>query len=129
MVNPLYDPNTDNAPIADEVQKELNKPLADTSGFAAEDQLLLNQIMQLVEEGKINLYGPSTLLNTGIYDSLDDAAKAKADQNSVHMLGKIREIVGNMKAYNEPTFQVKNLVAALRLNKEALEEHADIFIF
>ena len=45
------------------------------------------------------------------------------------MLGKIRQIIDLSKLYEHPTYQMKNLVEALKQNKERLEEHSgDIFI-
>ncbi|MFA5854960.1 MAG: hypothetical protein WC846_01545 [Candidatus Gracilibacteria bacterium] len=128
QVNTLYDPKTDNQPIDPQVQKMLNTPLADSSGFSADDQMLLNLIMQKVDQKEINLLAPSSLLNTAVYEGLTPENKAKADKNAVILLAKIREIYSLMRVYTEPTFQIKNLVASLRLTKERLEEHADLFV-
>jgi hypothetical protein len=128
QVNPLYDPATDNQPIDEQVQKRLNTPLADSTGFSSSDQMLLNLIMQKVDDKEINLLAPSSLLNTAVYEGLTPENKAKADQNAVILLTKIREIYSLMKVYSEPTFQIKNLVDSLRLTKERLEEHADLFV-
>ena len=126
-LNPLYDKSTDNQAIADETQKMINTPLAGGT-LSAEDRTFLDKITQLVEEGTIRLYEPSSLLNDAVYESLDLQAKAKADQNCVSMLTKIREIVALEKADFDTNVQVENLIHSLRLNKERLEEHADIFI-
>ncbi len=122
-LNPLYDPATDNATIADETQKRLNQPLA-AQGLSNEDQALLNQILTLVEAGTIQLYTPSSLLNQAVYTTLNSEAQGKADQNAVNMLSKIRDIVNLHKAGMDTTYQVENLVHALRLNKESLEAQA-----
>jgi len=127
-LNPLYDPATDNAVIDPAVQALINQPLKDDSGFTTEDQALLNLILQKVEDKSINLYSPSSLLNTPIYEALPPEAKGKADQNAMILLTKIREIVDLMKISQEPTYQVKNMVASLNQTKKRLEEHADIFI-
>lgn len=127
--NPLYDPKTDNQTIAADVQVMINKPVVDPTGYSPEDQAFLDKIMKLVEEKKINLYAPSSLLNTTVYDALDVAGKAKADQNSMLMITKIREISNLMQISKEPTYQLKNLVASLRQNKEETEKiSGDIFI-
>lgn len=127
--NPLYDPKTDNQPIAADVQALINKPVADPTGFTPEDQAFLDKIMKLAEEKKINLYSPSSLLNTAVYDSLDTAGKAKADQNAMIIITKIREILNLTQISKEPTYQLKNIVASLRQNKEETEKtHGDIFI-
>lgn len=127
-LNPLYDPATDNKPIDPAVQSMINAPLK-ASTWTDEEQALLNLIMAKVEDKTINLYSPSSLLNTPVYEALPPDAKAKADQNSVILLGNIREIVNLMKFSQEPTYQVKNLVEALNQTKKRLEEHGDLFIF
>src|SRR3989338_5428520 len=127
-LNPLYDPKTDNFPIDPAVQSMINQPLKDQSGFSPEDQTLLNQLMQKVEDGSINLYQPSSLLNAAVYDTLSPEMKGKADQNAVILLGEIREIVNLMKLSQEPTYQVKNLVQSLNITKSRLEEAGNIFI-
>lgn len=127
-LNPLYDPATDNKAIDPAVQAMINQPLKDDTGLSAEAQALLNLIMQKVEDKTINLYGPSSLLNTPVYDALPPEAKAKADQNAVILLGKIRDIVNLMKLTQEPTYQLKNIVDSLLQTKNRLEEHGDIFI-
>ena len=127
-LNPLYDPKTDNLPIDPAVQSMINQPLKDQSGFSPEDQTLLNQLMQKVEDGSINLYQPSSLLNVAVYDTLSTEMKGKADQNAVILLGEIREIVNLMKISQEPTYQVKSLVQSLNTAKSRLEEAGNIFI-
>ena len=127
-LNPLYDPKTDNLPIDPAVQSMINQPLKDQSGFSPEDQTLLNQLMQKVEDGSINLYQPSSLLNVAVYDTLSPEMKGKADQNAVILLVEIREIVNLMKLSQEPTYQVKNLVQSLNIAKSRLEEAGNIFI-
>lgn len=127
--NPLYDPKTDNQAIAADVQAMINKPVVDPTGYSVEDQAFLDKIMKMVEEKKINLYSPSSLLNSAVYDALDTAGKAKADQNSMLMVTKIREISDLMRISKEATYQLKNLVAALRMHKEETEKiSGDIFI-
>ncbi|MFA4815296.1 MAG: hypothetical protein WC924_04050 [Candidatus Gracilibacteria bacterium] len=126
-LNPLYDPKTDNLAIAPEVQAMLNAPLK-ADAWTDEEQAFLNDLVAKVEAGTIKLYSPSSLLNQAVYEKLDPMARGKVDQNSVNMLGKIRDIVGLMKVYNEPTYQIKNLVESLLADKRRLEEVGDIFI-
>lgn len=126
--NPLYDPKTDNFPIDPAVQERLNKPMA-ADNYSQADKDFLDLVMKLIEEKKINLYAPSSLLKNEVYEKLDSAGKGKADQNAMLILTKIREIYNLMQISTEPTFQVKNLVDSLRLNKESVEQiSGDIFI-
>ncbi|MBT4385079.1 hypothetical protein HOD30_05020 [Candidatus Peregrinibacteria bacterium] len=127
-LNPLYDSATDNQEIAADSQARLNTPLAGGT-IPAEDQEFLSKIMALVEDGTIQLYAPSSLLNDEVYEGLPLEGKSKADQNCVTMLGKIRDIINLEKADFDTNHQVANLIHSLRLNKERLEEHGgDIFI-
>lgn len=127
-LNPLYDSSTDNSHIADDTQQRLNAPLSGKA-LSGEDQIFLNQIMNLVEEGQINLYSPSTLLNEAVYNALSDEAKGQADHNAMNMLTKIREIVNLKRAGMDAGYQIENLVHSLRLSKERMEEHdGNIFI-
>lgn len=112
-----------------ETQELLNTPPTDNRPLDPKDKEFLDLIMRLIEEKKIDLYKPSSLLSLSLYDSLDDEAKAKADLESMNMLTTIREIHGLIKAGFEGSFQVNNLVSRLRVAKERSEEvGGDIFI-
>ncbi|MBU1151911.1 hypothetical protein KJ632_03750 [Patescibacteria group bacterium] len=110
-------------------QKMLNEPLKDPSGVDPEDQQFLQLIVNLINEGKINIYSPSSLLNEPVYLSLDDDKKSKADMEANNLITAIREIKDLYDNGFTETFQIKNLVAKLRDNKERIEAVAgDIFI-
>lgn len=127
-INPLFDPSTDNQPIAEDTQKMLNTPLPG-GHITGEDRDFLEMIKKKVEEKTIRLYEPSSLLNQSVYDSLPLEGKAKADTNAVAMLAKIRDIINLEKANFDTNVQVLNLVNSLRLNKENMETMSgDIFI-
>lgn len=127
-INPLFDPSTDNQDIPADAQTMLNTPQSGGQ-MSDEDRAFLDNLMKLVEAGTINLYQPSSLLNMPVYDQLPDEGKAKADQNSVLMLSKIREIVDLERAPMDTNYQEINLVSALRLNKERVEQFSgDVFI-
>ncbi|MBU1019051.1 MAG: hypothetical protein ABII07_06180 [Patescibacteria group bacterium] len=129
--NPLFDPATDNAPISDETQEIVNTPIADPTGTSDDDRVLLNKIIQLVDDGKINLYQPSTLINQEVYDGLSDEVKGKVDQQSFNMLSTIRELHAfNASEFTNDSFQFQNMIHRLRLQKEATEnESGDVFVF
>lgn len=126
-LNPLYDPATDNAVIAPEVQSMLNAP-SKTGTWSDSDQLFLNDLLAKVEAGTIQLYSASSLLNNAVYEKLSPELQGKADQNALLMIGKVREIVDLMKLYGEPNDIVKNLVESLFAAKQRAEEAGDIFI-
>ncbi|MFT7184138.1 MAG: hypothetical protein ACI9QC_000469 [Oceanicoccus sp.] len=127
--NPLFDSSTDNQEINEDTQKRLNTALASNEDYTVDEQTFVDLILKLVGEETINPYQPGTLINHSVYDGLSDEAKGLADQNAMNMLGKIRQVISLSKLYEHPTYQMKNLVAALKQNKEQLEEHSgDIFI-
>ncbi len=126
-LNPLYDPKTDNATIAPEVQSMLNQPLSGGS-MSGEDQAFLNLILGKIEDKTINLYSPSSLLNNAVYDALPEMDKGKADQNAVVLLTRIREIYNLTQISKEPSYQLVNMVDSLRLIKNRMEEHGDLFV-
>lgn len=126
-LNPLYDPATDNAVIAPEVQSMLNTP-SKTGEWSDADQVFLTDLLAKVEAGTIQLYSASSLLNNAVYEKLTPELQGKADQNAQVMIGKVREIVDLMKLYGEPNDIVKNLVESLFAAKQRAEEAGDIFI-
>jgi hypothetical protein len=126
--NTLYDPSTNNAPIADDTQAMLNTPLAGGS-LDPEDHAFKEKILALIDAGTLNIYSPSTLINTPIYEALSPEAKVKAEQHSHSMMAKIRDVVRLHKADMDTNYQEKNLIHSLRLNKEQMEQiSGDIFI-
>jgi hypothetical protein len=126
-VNPLFDPATDNAAIDPATQVLLNQPLK-AQAFTGEEEQFLNMLLAKVEDKSINLYAPSSLLNTSVYEALTPEARGLADQNAVLLLTKVREIYNLMQISREPTYQIKNLVDSLFQTKKRLEEHGDIFV-
>jgi len=126
-LNPLYDPRTDNAVIDPATQVRLNQPLA-AEAFTPEEQAFLDLILGKVADKTINLYAPSSLLNLPVYEALSAEAKGQADQNTVPLLAKIRDLVHLTSLSKAPSYQVKNLLDSLLDTKKRLEEHGDIFI-
>ena len=127
----MDDENQQKSVFMDEAtQKNLNTPLQDNTGsMDGKDQEFLNLIISLIDDGKINLYQPSSLLKNEIYEKLDDKAKGEVDLAAMNMLNAIREIKGlNDNGFKE-TFQMQNLVHRLRMSKEQLESaDGDVFI-
>ena len=105
----------------------LNQPLAGGS-MSQEDQDFLNLILAKIEDKSINLYSPSSLLNNAVYEALPEMEQGKADQNAVILLTRVREIYNLTQISKEPSYQLVNMVDSLRLIKNRLEEHGDLFI-
>lgn len=112
-----------------ETQKMLNTPPVNPQGFDPADQAFLNQIVANIDGGKINLYAPSSLLNHAVYDGMPGDRKSKVDTQSFSLLAALREVYGLWKAYQNPTYQLLNLLHKIRLTKEQFEtEQGDVFI-
>ncbi len=129
--NPLYDPATDNAAISDETQQAVNNPIEDPTGMDGDDQMLVNMIVNLIDEGKINLYQPSSLINQEVYDGLDDEKKGRVDQQAFNMLSTVREVYNyNQSDFTNNSYQFQNTVQKLREQKEQTEnEIGDVYVF
>ncbi len=105
----------------------LNKPAEGTT-LSTEDRTFLDKVLALVDAGTLNLYAPSTLLNTAVYASLTPLEQGHADQKAMNMLTKLRTIVEWERAPMDTNSQVSNLISAVRLDKEQFEASKDIFI-
>lgn len=118
-----------NAVISNEVQQELNKPLAAAGVIDPRDLEFLQTVMEKVDKGDINLYRPATLLNIPVYEKLSEEARGKADFDAVNLLATIRDIRRLWNMGDRETYQMQNLTHRIRLTKERLEQlGGDIFI-
>lgn len=127
--NPLYDPATDNLPIAPEIQRMLNQPLIDPSGFDSTDEAFLNDVIAQFEAGTVQRYVPSSLLKPDVYEHLDVSRQGKADQNAFNLLTTLRVLYDEWKANPVPTFQLKQKIREIRLLKESLEgDLGDVYV-
>lgn len=115
--------------IDPETQKLLNSPLANPKGLSKEDETFLNLVVSKVESGEINLMMPSSLINHAVYDALAPEKQGKVDFDAVNLATTLRNIYGLWKAYQQPTYQIENLVHQVRLMKERLEEvSGDVYV-
>lgn len=115
--------------IDPQTQKKLNDPLVNPKGLSAEDQNFLNLVVSKVEKGEINLMQPSSLINHAIYDQLPEDKQGKVDFDAMNLLTTLRNIYDLWKMYQQPTFQIENLVHQVRLTKERLEEiSGDVYV-
>ena len=127
----MNDENQQKSVFIDEAtQRNLNTPLQDSTGrLDGKDQEFLNLIISLIDDKKIDLYQPSTLINNAVYDKLDEQEQGKVDLEAMNMLTAIREIKGLYDNGYKETFQMENIVHRLRITKERLEEvSGDVFI-
>lgn len=111
------------------LQQKLNTPPVNPKGLSAEDQAFLNQVVALADSGKINLMQPSSLIKHAVYDQLPSDKQGKVDFDAVNLATTLRNIYGLWKAYQQPTYQIENLVHQVRLTKERLEEiSGDVYV-
>lgn len=110
-----------------QTQKQLNEPLKYNGSSQNKD--FLEMLVKHINEGKIQIYKPDSLINHEVYDKLDQTSQGKADYEAVNMLMTIREIKGLYDAGYKDTYQIDNLVERLRVSKERLEvQGGDLFI-
>jgi len=115
--------------LSPQAQEELNQPLKDESGIDTADKEFLAMLVDKIEKKEIELHTPSSLLNSPVYDGLDEEAQGKADLEAFNMLATIREIYNLWKLDQKDSYQIQNMVHKVRLHKEKLEEvGGDIFI-
>lgn len=115
--------------VDEQTQKELNTPLSDPKGVGGEGEKFLKMLINLIDEGKIDLYKPETLLNKKNYSKLSEEEQGKVDIEALNLLSAIREIKGLYDSENKETYQMKNLVERIKNTKERLEvKRGDVFI-
>lgn len=113
----------------EKTQKELNTPLADPDGSSGEDKKFFELVMQMINEGKIDLLNPETLINHAVYDKLSEEDQGKADFEAINLLASLRELKGLYDHGYADTYQMHNLIQRVRKTKERLEEKGgDLFI-
>ena len=92
------------------VQKMINKPQMDPTGVDASDAQYLEAIIKLVEDGRIDLHTPRTLMKNEIYENLDDKRKGIADINAVSLLNDLRQMKKLYDTGDKESFQIQNLI-------------------
>lgn len=115
--------------ISPQAQDALNKPLELEGGLEQKDRDFLTMVEEKITKGEIQLFKPGTLLNTPVYENLDEQAQARAELDAYNMLSTIREMHKLWTTGQKETYQLSNLVHKIRTTKERLEEiGGDIYI-
>lgn len=110
-----------------QTQKELNEPLKYAGSSQNKD--FLEMLVKMVNDGKIQLLRPDSLINHAVYDKLDEKTQGKADYEALNLLNLVRQIKTLYDAGYRDTYQIDNLVEQLRVTKERLEiQGGDLFI-
>ena len=115
--------------IDPQTQKMLNEPVVNPKGLSSDDQAFLNMVLDKVDRKEVDLLRPSTLINHAAYDKLTPEAQGKVDFDGVNLCSTLRNIYDLWKFYQQPTYQIENLVHQLRVTKERLEEiSGDVYL-
>ena len=126
----MKDENQQKAVYKDEsTQNELNTPLEKPNGLGVDDKDFLDLVLSIIDDGKIDLYKPSSIINNNVYKGLNAEDQGKVDLEAINLLSAIRDIKGLCDNGDRDSFQVENLVERLKNTKERLEnESGDLFI-
>ncbi len=115
--------------VDEDTQKELNAPIQNPNEFDAEERKFMATVLDLIENKKIELHTPSTLLNRAVYDTLSDEKKGEIDLEAINLLSAIRQIKDLHDAGFGNSYQMQNQVEALKNTKERIEDvGGDVFI-
>ena len=110
-------------------QKKLNKPLVDETGFNEGHEDFLNNLINLIEGGRLDLHNPETLYNKKVYQALSEEEQEKASLTAINLISTIRQIDNLWKLDKKATFQIQNLVETVFQMKSRFEkEHGDVYI-
>lgn len=113
----------------EETQQILNAPMAKEDSLHSEDEEFLKLLIRMIDEGKIGLHQPSSLINREVYDKLDEQTQGKVDMEAMNLLNAIRNIKNLHDSGFHNTYQIENMVETLKATKERLEqEGGDLFI-
>ena len=119
----------ENLIIDPEMQKMLNKPVEDSTGFNAGHEDFLKMLVDKLENGELNVYNPETLFNRAVYDKLPEHDQEQTDMTAVNLMSVIRQLESLWKIEKKATFQIQNLVETVFQMKLRFEEkHGDVFI-
>jgi hypothetical protein len=125
----LIDEGLMNQGVDEGVQKMINKPQIDPTGVNATDLEYLEAVMKLINDRKIDLHTPETLMNKDVYDNLDELSQSTADVNAVNLLDKLRQVKKLYDTGDRESFQIQNLMEHIRQTKSRIEkECGDVYI-
>lgn len=110
-------------------QHMLNDPVSQTSFRNPANQQFLEEIIKLIDSGKIELYVPHSLINDAIYQALSEEIRGKVDLEAMNLLAAIRDIKGLHDSGNNFSYQMENMIDRVRNTKERIEtESGDVFV-
>lgn len=111
------------------VQKELNNPLADQTGFNEGHEDFLKMLIEKLNTGELDTHNPDTLYNQAVYESLSEEEQEKASLTAVNLMSTIRHIESLWKLDQTASFQIQNMVETVFQMKAKFEkEYGDVYI-
>jgi len=121
----------DSGAISDE-QSRISRGFEDNESLAPEEKELMDFILSKVNDGTIDLYSPSSLLNNAVYEALAEEQRGEIDLYAVNALSTIRRIkdLKDLPGVDETrTYQMKLMINELKLKKEEMEKNfGDVYI-
>lgn len=119
----------ENHVMDDGVQKELNNPLADQTGFNSGHETFLKDLIDKLNAGTLDTHNPDTLYNQTVYQALSEEEQEKASLTAVNLMSTIRHIESLWKLDQSASFQIQNMVETVFQMKSKFEnEHGDVYI-
>jgi len=105
-------------------QDGLNTPWSDPkTSLSPEDKAFMEDLVNKINSGVINVYQASTILNQSVYDQLSPENKAKTDiwlQATLANIRRIKDFYDNPHDNNSD--MMIDMIKELRLKKETLEK-------
>jgi hypothetical protein len=110
-------------------QKKAGMPVSGT--IETEHRDFLKSLTKMIESGDINPDEPKSLLNTDVYDGLDETWKDKTDLILMNVAQQLLLITQFMDSAETPAEspQLQTMVEQLWQSKQQIEEHYDVFKF
>lgn len=123
----MVDPK--NRVLSEDEQIALGKPSQLEQLNPKQVQTYLEFLEKLLQEGKINLVIPSSLINQSVYATLDEVNQGRVDQAAMVLVGYLRALKGLMEVGGHENFQAELNSQVIWKYKEKYERDlGDIFI-
>lgn len=114
----------ENAEITSEKQKNLNSPMENKDGLSDGDRDFMENILDLIATGEIDLNVPSSILNETEYEKLSPENKVKVEMRARTILHDIRQMKNlyDSPDYATESYQMESFVGHIRQSVDALED-------
>jgi len=114
-----------NQEISAQTQERLNTPLKKSVQPKYKDYLKL--ILDLINQGTIDVFNPSSIINTNIYNTLNEQGKADVDKILINLINMVQRMQYLNEKGEENSFQLESIVDNIWQTKEKIEQkHGDV---